>query len=54
MTVLDWKLARVSRKRLYTAVTKATELKNVLLYDSDEDVEREEPMLQYFSRKVER
>jgi len=54
LTIFDWKFAHVNRKWLYTAVTRATELKNVLFYDYDENAEREEATLQYFSKKVER
>jgi hypothetical protein len=54
ITVFDWKFAHVNRKWLYTAVTRATELKNVLFCDYDENAEREEAMLQYFAKKVER
>ena len=54
LTIFDRKFSHVNRKWLYTAVTRATELKNVLFYDYDEDAEREEAMLQYFKRKVDR
>jgi hypothetical protein len=54
LTIFDWKFSHVNRKWLYTAVTRATELKNVLFYDYDENAEREEAMLQYFTRKVDR
>ena len=54
ITIFDWKFAHVNRKWLYTAVTRATELKNVMFYDYDENAEKEEAMLQYFSKKVER
>ena len=35
-------------------MTGATELKNALFYDYDENAEKEEAMLQYFARKVDR
>ena len=54
LTIFDWKFTHVNRKWLYTAVTRATELKNVLFYDYDEKAEQEEAMIQYFARKVER
>ncbi|MFM7987488.1 MAG: hypothetical protein ACKPKO_50065, partial [Candidatus Fonsibacter sp.] len=37
----------------YTAVTNATNLKHVYLYDYDESAEKEKDMIQYFTRKVE-
>jgi hypothetical protein len=36
ITVLDWRFFFVSRKWLYTSVTRATELKNVFFYDPKE------------------
>jgi hypothetical protein len=54
LTIFDWKFAHVNRKWLYTAVTRATELKNVLFYDYDENAEKDGSMLQYFGRKVDR
>ncbi len=54
LTIFDWKFAHVYRKWLYTSVTRATELKNLLFYDYDENAERDEAMLQYFTRKVDR
>ena len=33
LTIFDRKFAHVNRKWLYTSVTRATELKNVLFYD---------------------
>ena len=35
-------------------MTRATELRNLLFYDYDENAEREVAMLQYFTRKVDR
>ena len=54
LTIFDWKFAHVNRKWLYTAVTRATELKNVLFYDYDENAEKDGAMLQYLSKKVDR
>jgi hypothetical protein len=54
LTIFDWRFAHVNRKWLYTAVTRATELKNVLFYDYDENAEKDGAMLQYFARKVDR
>ncbi|MFM7989858.1 MAG: hypothetical protein ACKPKO_62145, partial [Candidatus Fonsibacter sp.] len=53
ITIFDHKLAYVSRKWLYTAVAKATNLKRVYFYDYDESAEKEKEMIQYFARKVE-
>ena len=52
LTIFDWKFTHASRKWLYTAVTRATHLKNVLFFDYDEDAGRQEQMLQYFNKKV--
>ncbi|MFM7982595.1 MAG: hypothetical protein ACKPKO_25060, partial [Candidatus Fonsibacter sp.] len=46
-------MAYASRKWLYTAVTKATDLKQVYFYDYNESAEKEKGMIQYFTRKVE-
>ena len=54
LTIFDWKFVHVNRKWLYTSVTRATHLKNVLFFDYDEDQEKQEEMLQYFGKKVER
>ena len=53
-TIFDLKLAYVTRKWLYTATTKATDLKQVYFYDYDESKESEREMLQYFARKVDK
>ncbi|MFM7981118.1 MAG: hypothetical protein ACKPKO_17550, partial [Candidatus Fonsibacter sp.] len=42
----------VSRKWLYTAVTKATYLNQVSFYDYDESAKKEKEMIQDFARKV--
>jgi hypothetical protein len=52
LTIFDWKFTHASRKWLYTAVTRATHLKNVLFFDYDEDLSKQDQMLQYFSKKV--
>ena len=54
LTIFDWKFSQVNRKRLYRAVTRAIELKNVVFYDYDENAEREGATLQYFTRRVDR
>ncbi|MFM7983142.1 MAG: ATP-binding domain-containing protein, partial [Candidatus Fonsibacter sp.] len=54
ITIFDHhKFAYASRKWLYTAVTRATNLKHVYFYDYDESAEKEKGMIQYFTRKVE-
>ena len=53
ITIFDHKFAFVSRKWLYTAVTRATNLKQVYFYDYDKSAEKETDMVQYFARKVE-
>ncbi|MFM7984697.1 MAG: hypothetical protein ACKPKO_35780, partial [Candidatus Fonsibacter sp.] len=53
ITIFDHKFACVSRKWLYTTVTKATNLKRVYFYDYDESAEKEKDIIQYFDRKVE-
>ena len=53
ITIFDHKFAYVSRKWLYTAVTRATNLKHVYFYDYDESAEKEKDMIHYFTRKVE-
>jgi hypothetical protein len=52
LTIFDWKFAHASRKWLYTAVTRATHLKNVLFFDYEEDLSKQDQMLQYFNKKV--
>ena len=51
ITVFDHKLTYVTRRWLYTAVTRATHLKQVYFYDYDESKDNEREMLQYFARK---
>ncbi|MFM7983810.1 MAG: hypothetical protein ACKPKO_31245 [Candidatus Fonsibacter sp.] len=43
----------VSRKWLYTAGTKATNLNQVYFYDYDEIADKEKEMIQYSARNVE-
>ncbi|MFM7983062.1 MAG: hypothetical protein ACKPKO_27445, partial [Candidatus Fonsibacter sp.] len=38
---------------IYTAVTRATHLKQVYFYDYDESAKKEKKMIQYFDKKVE-
>ncbi|MFM7989449.1 MAG: C-terminal helicase domain-containing protein, partial [Candidatus Fonsibacter sp.] len=52
ITIFDHKFAYVSRKWLYTTVTKDTNLKQVYIYDYDESAEKEKGMIQYFARHV--
>ncbi|MFM7981404.1 MAG: C-terminal helicase domain-containing protein, partial [Candidatus Fonsibacter sp.] len=52
ITILDHKFVYVLWKWLYTAVTKATHIKQVYFYDYDESAENETNMIQYFARKV--
>jgi ABC-type transport system involved in Fe-S cluster assembly fused permease/ATPase subunit len=54
ITIFDHKFAYVTRKWLYTAVTRATDLKKVFFYEYDESKENEKEMIQYFTRKVEK
>ena len=51
ITIFDHKFAYATRKWLYTAVTRATDLKKVLFYDYVESKEKEAEMIQYFARK---
>ncbi|MFM7984137.1 MAG: hypothetical protein ACKPKO_32910, partial [Candidatus Fonsibacter sp.] len=54
ITIFDQNFAYVSRKWLYTAVTKATNRKQVYFYDYEESAEKEKEMMQYLCyRKVE-
>ena len=52
ITNFDHKFAYATRKWLYTAVARATGLKQVYFYDYDESAEKEKDMIQYFTRKV--
>ena len=51
ITIFDHKFAYATRKWLYTAVTRATDLKKVFFYDYEESKEKEAEMIQYFARK---
>ncbi|MFM7981802.1 MAG: C-terminal helicase domain-containing protein, partial [Candidatus Fonsibacter sp.] len=53
ITIFDHKFAYASRKWLYTAVTKATNLNQVYFYEYDESAEKVKEMIQYFDKKVE-
>ena len=50
--IFDHRFAYASRKWLYTAVTKATDLKQVYFYDYGESAENERDMIPYFTKKV--
>jgi len=52
ITVFDWKFAFVNRKWVWTAITRARDLKKVYFHDYDENQENIEKMMQYFQRKV--
>ena len=54
ITIFDHKFAYANKKWLYTAVTRATDLKKVFFYEYDEGKENEREAEQYFARKVER
>ncbi|MFM7985490.1 MAG: hypothetical protein ACKPKO_39865, partial [Candidatus Fonsibacter sp.] len=53
ITIFGHKFAYVSRKWLYTAVAKATNLKQVYFYDYDESAENKKEMILYLATKVE-
>ena len=48
ITIFDHKFTYVNRKWLYTAITRATDLKQVYFYDYDESKEKETEMLQFY------
>ena len=50
ITIFDHKFAYATRKWLYTAVTRATDLRKVLFYGYAESKEKEAEMVQYFHR----
>jgi hypothetical protein len=53
MTIFDYKHFFVSRKWLWTAITRATDLNNVWFFQYDEDNEKELRMLTaYFNKKI--
>ena len=52
IAIFDHKFAYATRKWLYTAITRATDLKQVYFYDYDKSKKTEREMLQYFTRKV--
>ncbi|MFM7990157.1 MAG: C-terminal helicase domain-containing protein, partial [Candidatus Fonsibacter sp.] len=49
ITIFDHKIAYVSRKWLYTAVTRATNPQHVYIYYYDESAEKEKDMILYFA-----
>ena len=50
MTIFDHKFAYASHKWLYTAVTKATDIKQVYFYDYDENAKTEGHATQIMTR----
>ena len=54
MTIYDWQYPFVTRKWLYTAVTRAEYLENVLFFDYEEMAENKRALDHYLQRKVER
>ena len=54
ITIYDWKHNFASRKWIYTAVARATNLENVYLLDYDEYEEDEKDLLSYLQKKVDR
>ena len=52
ITIFDWWFVHVDRSWIYTAITRSTDLRQVYLYDYDEEEEREGDMLNYFKPKV--
>ena len=52
MTIFDWKFRHVDRKWIWTAITRARDLKKVFFHDYDESAENTEKMMQYFQKKV--
>ena len=53
ITIFDWKFFFVNRKWIYTAVTRATELKNVLFFSGPSGDFDEQTLDRYLARKVE-
>ena len=54
ITIFDHKFTNVNRKWLYTAITRATDLKQVYFYDYDEIKDQDREIIQYFARTIER
>ena len=52
ITIFDWKFTHVDRKWIWTAITRATDLKKVYVHEYDESQENKEKMMQYFQKKV--
>ena len=51
ITIYDWKFHHVDRKWIYTAVTRATELKNVFFIDCEQD-EEDTRLNKYLEMKI--
>ena len=52
MTIFDWKFPHVDRKWIWTAITRARDLKKVFFHDYDESAEHREKMMQYLQKKI--
>ena len=52
ITIFDWNFWHVNRKWLYTAITRATELKNVVFYNYTEDVKEKYWLDTYLTKKI--
>ena len=52
ITIFDWKFYFVNRKWLYTAITRATELGNVVFFTGQDDTFDEELLNKYLDTKV--
>ena len=53
ITIFDWKFFFVNRKWIYTAVTRATELKNVFFFAGPSEEHDETVLDKYLAKKVE-
>ncbi len=53
ITIFDWRFFFVNRKWVYTAVTRATELKNVVFFNGSSDELDEVALDRYLAKKVE-
>ena len=53
ITIFDWRFFFVNRKWIYTAVTRATELKNVFLFEGPTAEHDETVLDNYLTKKVE-
>jgi hypothetical protein len=54
MTIFDYKHYFVDRRWLWTAITRATNLNNVMFYEYEESDEKMKKVKKYFQKKVER